>query len=72
MIPIAQWIGDALAAYSILGVLFAAAFLSTGIGRVDSIARGSSLGFRLIILPGVIGFWPLLLTRWIAKGAAAK
>jgi hypothetical protein len=39
-----------------------------GIYRLDKQARQSSLGFRLIILPGVVALWPLLLKRWISRG----
>lgn len=54
-----------LAAYVIAGVLFAAAFVSTGVGRVDPQAKGSGVGFRLLIFPGVAAFWPMLLRRWL-------
>ena len=60
---------EAAALYGALGFLFALAFLSVGIGRIDPGARTSGLGFRLIILPGVIALWPLMLVRWIVGGA---
>lgn len=57
--------------YAASGLIFAAAFLTAGIGRVDPASRGSGIGFRLIILPGVAALWPVLLTRWIrARGQA--
>lgn len=33
---------------------------------VDEGAHGSGWGFRLIIIPGIVVFWPLLLRKWIA------
>ena len=51
--------------YLACGLLFAVAFVTVGVGRVDAAARGTSLGFRLLILPGVATFWPLLAVRWI-------
>ena len=51
--------------YAAIGLLFAVAFLTAGISRVDPLSKGSSIGFRLIILPGVAALWPVLLTRWI-------
>jgi hypothetical protein len=57
----------ALAIYALLGTLFALAFISFGITRIDSEAKGSGWGFRAIIFPGVVAFWPLLLFRW-ARG----
>lgn len=62
---LAQAIALLLAAYALGGLLFAAAFLVAGLGRIDPQARGASLGFRLIIAPGVAAFWPLLLRRWL-------
>ena len=57
--------------YAAFGLLFAGAFLTAGINRVDPVSKGSGIGFRLIILPGVATLWPVLLTRWIrAKGHA--
>ncbi len=57
--------------YAAFGLLFAGAFLTVGIGRVDPISKASGIGFRLIILPGVAALWPVLLTRWIrARGHA--
>ena len=61
----AQLLVDLLAAYGALGALFAAAFVSAGVRRVDPNARHSPLGFRLIIVPGAAALWPLLLVRWI-------
>ena len=57
---------DVLYLYVALGVAFAAAFVTVGVKRVDSQAIGSSMGFRILIFPGTVAFWPLLLRRWIA------
>ena len=57
-----------LTAYTVLGVLFAVAFVTAGVVHLDSAAKGSSVGFRLVILPGVAALWPLLLARWIREG----
>lgn len=56
----------ALYLYVSLGAAFAIAFVAIGVNRVDSQAIGSSLGFRLLIFPGSVAFWPLLLRRWMA------
>ena len=52
------------AAYVGTGLLFALAFVSSGVQRVDPSARGAGWGFRLLILPGTVLFWPLLAVRW--------
>ena len=51
--------------YVALGAAFAAAFLTIGVKRVDSQAIGS-MGFGILIFPGTVAFWALLLRRWIA------
>ena len=57
----------ALEFYALAGLLFAAWFVSLGVTRVDSHARGTSAGFRLLILPGVAAFWPMFVLR-LARG----
>ena len=52
--------------YTALGAVFALAFVTVGVKRIDSQAIGSSVGFRLLIFPGSLAFWPLLLCRWIS------
>ena len=61
---VTEWILDALAAYGVAGAVFAAAFVTIGIRRVDPAAEHAPLGFRLIVMPGVAALWPLLLVRW--------
>jgi len=53
-----------LTIYLIAGVLFAIFFLIKGIEKIDPAAHGSGWGFRLIILPGTIVLWPVLLNKW--------
>ena len=67
-IEIAPWLVRALGAYAALGLLFAVAFVVRGIERLDPGAHGSGWGFRLMVLPGVVAFWLLLLRRWLAGG----
>jgi hypothetical protein len=57
-----------IAGHLLAGLLFALVFLVYGIGRIDPQARGASLGFRLLVLPGVVLLWPLLAWRWL-RGA---
>jgi len=59
---------DGAAAYAALGAVFALVFLAFGLGRVDHGARGAGLLFRLVIVPGLIALWPLMLVRWVAGG----
>lgn len=52
-------------AYAAIGFLFALAFVSRGVQRVDQQASGTGFAFRCLIFPGSIAFWPLLLRRWL-------
>jgi hypothetical protein len=53
------------ALYLLFGLLFAILFVSKGVQKVDEGAHGGSIGFRIIIIPGTMVFWPLLLKKWI-------
>jgi hypothetical protein len=53
------------AAYAAAGLLFAAAFVTVGVTRLDPAARGSSRAFRALILPGAVALWPLLAAKWV-------
>lgn len=59
---------NGLAIYAGLGVLFAALFLAFGLARIDHGAKGTGLVFRLMIAPGLVALWPVMLVRWIAGG----
>ena len=51
--------------YLAAGVLFAVPFAWRGAGVLEPAAREATWGFRLLILPGAITLWPVLLLRWI-------
>jgi hypothetical protein len=57
----------ALKAYALIGVMFASAFVTFGISRIDPNAHKATLGFRVLVFPGSLAMWPLLLSRW-ARG----
>ena len=61
---VATWLVTLLGVYAGLGVAFAIPFVVRGAGRVDESARDGTLGFRVLIFPGVVAFWPLLAKRW--------
>jgi hypothetical protein len=54
-----------VAIYLFAGLVFAIPFVSKGVTKIDEGAHGSTWGFRIIIIPGVIVFWPLLLKKWL-------
>lgn len=51
--------------YLVIGLLFAIPFVLKGVQKIDHGADGGSIGFRIIIIPGTMVFWPLLLRKWI-------
>jgi len=51
--------------YIICGFVFALAFVFKGAQVIDEGAKDSTWGFRIIIIPASIVFWPLLLIKWI-------
>lgn len=65
----AEAIVMAVGAYGVFGLLFALLFVTMGIERVDPLAKGSGIGFRLVVMPGAAALWPLLLARWVGGGA---
>jgi len=58
-----------LAAGLVVGVLF----VLLGVRRVDPVAGDSSWLFRVVILPGCVGLWPVVLGKWwgSCKGGGA-
>ena len=59
-----------VALYLLVGLLFAIPFVVKGAGAIDPVARGGSWGFRVIIVPGVLVFWPLLAKPEISPGSS--
>ena len=53
--------------YLAIGVLFALWFVVFGVTKLDDAAKGTSVGFRLLIFFGAIPFWTLLAWR-LLKG----
>lgn len=52
------------ACYAAIGLPFAVVFLFRGLMTVDPAANNAPWSFRLLIGPGVVAFWPLMLLRW--------
>lgn len=58
--------------YLATGLLFAFPFLTVWIKRLDEGSRGSGWGFRILILPGTIVFWPVLLKNLLITFKSGK
>lgn len=53
-----------LGLYLACGLVFAIPFVLIGVKKVDPHAMHGSWGFRVLIVPGTMALWPLLLLRW--------
>ncbi|MEM1178869.1 MAG: hypothetical protein AAGM22_11040 [Acidobacteriota bacterium] len=63
-ITIAQWLVMLFQLYLAVGVIFAVAFIWRGVGAIDPVAADGTRGFKVLIFPGCVALWPLLLRRW--------
>ena len=54
-----------LGIYVAIGLLVGLVYMFGGAGRIDPAAtgKGMPLRVRLLILPGVLGLWPLMLAK---------
>jgi hypothetical protein len=57
-------------AYLSAGVMFSIPFLVKWIYRLDEATHESSLTFKLMIVPGCIIFWPVLLKKYLKSKSA--
>jgi len=64
-------LGILAAAYLACGVIFAIPFVLKGAKRIDPHAAHGSWGFQLLIIPGTMALWPLLLRRWVSGASSA-
>lgn len=58
-----------LGIYAAIGVLVGLIYVFGGAGRIDPAAKGKGLPFRvrLMILPGIAGLWPVMLTKLLTQ-----
>lgn len=61
-----------VAIYLLAGLVFAIPFVIKGVTKIDEGAKGSTWGFRIIIIPGTIVFWPVLLKKWMKENKRKK
>ena len=64
------WFLFLLGIYLAFGLLFAIYFAVSGVVKLDKAARGTSIFFRVLIVPGAMALWPYLL-RQLVRGAQA-
>jgi hypothetical protein len=67
-VPIASGIAFLLALYTVVGIGTAAFAHAKGIDAKDSDVRSGSIGFRLLITPGLVALWPVVLRAMLRDG----
>ncbi len=59
--------------YALIGVPVALAFVFWGVGRVDEAAQLAPVRVRLLLVPGSVLLWPVVLRMWLgAKSRGGK
>lgn len=67
---IARLIALVIEAYGLAGLVFAIVYLPKAVLRLDDRLRGSPIGVRFLILPGVAALWPLFAWWWVTGRTA--
>lgn len=71
-VDVAEMILSAAGAYVLAGLVFALLFLVFGLRRVDALAADGSSAFKALILPGIVGLWPIILLLWLNALATGR
>ena len=58
---------SAFGIYLAVGLLVAVPFAFLGAKLVDPAAAEGTVGFKLLVIPGTMVFWPLMLWRWVKR-----
>ncbi len=66
-ITLATWLVRIAGLYLVAGLLFAPPFATRWVNRLDEVAAHGTPGFRLLLLPGAVLLWPLLLARLVGR-----
>jgi hypothetical protein len=66
------WFLCLLGLYLAFGFLFAIYFAVSGVVKLDKAARGTSVFFRVLIVPGAMALWPYLLMQLVRGGESPR
>lgn len=50
--------------YLVIGIVFYFPFMKKGVHHMDDGVKSAPRFFKLLIFPGVMALWPLLLRKW--------
>lgn len=65
MDTIAAILFGVLVIYVAVGLATALAFVSVGVTRVQP--ASVTIGARILLVPGAVALWPLVLSRWLER-----
>ncbi|MCA8900338.1 MAG: hypothetical protein KDA53_03725 [Hyphomonas sp.] len=68
-LAMANLIVTLLGLYFAVGAVVAIVFVSGGAGRIDPDAKSMPLQARLLVFPGAMGLWPLILFKLFTQKA---
>jgi uncharacterized ion transporter superfamily protein YfcC len=66
------WIPVIVAAWFAVGALVAVPFLLFAVGGAVEGAKGSSLAFRLMMLPASALLWPIVVRLWLGSRTGVR
>lgn len=73
LVPIVTALVYAAAAYLAIGAVAALALHARGLHALDHATHGAPVSFRVLVTPGLIALWPVMLAKWrtAARGGDA-
>jgi len=72
MMLLATIIAWTMTGWLLVGLVCMPWIILRGLDRIDPAVSGSSRGFRLIMIPSAIAFWPLLLKRALQRQSPSE
>lgn len=64
MITVATWLVRAAGLYLAVGLVLSLPLHARGLARIDPAVRGAGVWFRVLVTPGLVALWPLLVGKW--------
>ena len=64
-------VGMIAVSYIAAGFLFGVFFAAVGVAKLDPVAKGSPIAFRILMIPGATALWPLLLVKLLGRRRTA-
>jgi len=66
-IALASLIWQIVGVYFAIGLLFSLLYMTVLVGGLDPAAKGMKLSVRLLVMPGVMFLWPVMLIKTVLR-----